>query len=540
MPKTFSLLTVDGQKKLYTNQQINDADKAKIFQANMGYIHENRLIKMIRLNKMINCEVTEENVRRSVNIYGKSINYLKGNSNARKGESIKFEGEPEILREFQKAQMLFMDIMQIGKQMSLVIVATPLEMKFVTHIKSKSEVDLGNAVINQISQIESKGFRVERILWDSEAAVRSEGLNARIRSKVKTLETLEPGRHVARLERKIQSIKKMFRSIKAGTIFNWDSNTDNLCIQYCVQRWHHMSVDNGPSDTSPWEGMTGKRPDAKYDYRRQFGQYVQYLENDTTNNTSDPRTHGALALFPAGSNIWYYRRLSDGKVRRRGRAIEMPISAEIISYINDRAESNRGPLMPRFSLGNLIDVNDQRDDDIYDNEPVLLNQTMIEPTAANELAYHDDMKMYIYVEEEEENEDVDKTNLVNDYTAETEEIVLPLHIAGESYIKNKKEDRDQQAKIHVVAIHRKGSRVREARPKLRYLYANMTVKEAVEDQGDSAIKEIIREMTSIHIDRKGFEAVFEKNITGEQRIRVITSKMFLKNKYFADGKYEKK
>ena len=69
-----------------------------------------------------------------------------------------------------------------------------------------------------------------------------------------------------------------------------------------------MSVDNSPSYTSPWERMTGKRPDAKYDYRRQFGQYVQYLENDTTNNTSDSRTHGALALFPAGSNMWYYRR----------------------------------------------------------------------------------------------------------------------------------------------------------------------------------------------------------------------------------------
>ena len=129
--------------------------------------------------------------------------------------------------------------------------------------------------------------------------------------------------------------------------------------------------------------------------------------------------------------------------------------------------------------------------------------------------------------------------LVNDCTAETEEIVLPLHIAVESDIKNKKENRDQQAKIHVLAIHRKGSRVRKARPKLRYLCANMTVKDAVEDQGDSAIKEIIIEMTSTYINRKEFEAVFEKNMTDEQRKRVNTSKMFLKNKYFADGKYEK-
>ena len=164
----------------------------------MGYIYENRLIKMIRLSKIINCEVTEDDVKRSVIIYGKSIDYLKGNSNARQGEPIKFEGEPEILREIQKGQMLSMDIMQIDKQISLVVVSTPLEMTFVTHIKSKSEVDLGNAMINQISQIENKGFRVERILWDSEAAVKSEGLIARIRSKVKTLETLEPERHVAR------------------------------------------------------------------------------------------------------------------------------------------------------------------------------------------------------------------------------------------------------------------------------------------------------------------------------------------------------
>ena len=54
-----------------------------------------------------------------------------------------------------------------------------------------------------------------------------EGLNARIKSNVSALETLESGRHVARVERKIQSIKKMFRSIKTETIFNWDSHMDN-------------------------------------------------------------------------------------------------------------------------------------------------------------------------------------------------------------------------------------------------------------------------------------------------------------------------
>ena len=36
--------------------------------------------------------------------------------------------------------------------------------------------------------------------------------------------------------------------------------------------------------------------------------------------------------------------------------------------------------MPQFSLGNVIDANDQRDDDIYDNKPVFMNQAMMSQT----------------------------------------------------------------------------------------------------------------------------------------------------------------
>ena len=38
-------------------------------------------------------------------MYGRSIDYLKGNSNAKKGEPMKFETEPEMFREIQKRQL---------------------------------------------------------------------------------------------------------------------------------------------------------------------------------------------------------------------------------------------------------------------------------------------------------------------------------------------------------------------------------------------------------------------------------------------------
>ena len=511
----------------------------------MGFINENRLIKMIRLNKIINCEITEEDVRRSVNIYGKSIDYLKGNSNARKGSPIKFEPSTVIPREIQRAQMLSMDIMQIGKQLSLVTVCTPLEMTFIVKLKSKSEIDLGNAIINQIRQIENKGFRVETIVWDSEAAVRGESLSARIRSEVHTLETLEPGRHVARVERKIQSIKKMFRSIKTGTVFDWDTHMDTWCIQFCVQRINHMAIENGPSETSPWERMTGKRPDATYDYRHQYAQYVQYIENDTTSSTTDPRTHGALALFPAGSNMWYYRRLSDGKVIRRGRAIEMPISVEIISYINDRAKYNKGPAMPLFALGDALDIDDMRGiENIEENDMAipLPNQEVFQPNEHNDAGYHEDIAIDMNMDKGENNGDIyDQGIQFND-----EEEAIPLNSGLESAVnggeQNGNDNNNTEMWSRVNSVVKQGgySWVRKCkRPKMKYIQANMTVKEAVADQGDIAIKEIIREMTSIHLERRGFTPVHEKDLTMKRANRIITSKMFLKNKYNASGQFEK-
>ena len=52
----------------------------------MGYRNENEMIKMIRLKQINNCDVTETDIRDSVDIYGRSIVYLKGNRNGKKGD----------------------------------------------------------------------------------------------------------------------------------------------------------------------------------------------------------------------------------------------------------------------------------------------------------------------------------------------------------------------------------------------------------------------------------------------------------------------
>ena len=263
----FSIVTVEGQKKLYTHSQVKGADRARKLQANMGYINEHKIIEMIRSNQINNCNVTEADVRNSLNIYRKSIDYLKGNSNGKKSEAVKFEGIKNIPYNVPRLQMLSMDIMTIGKQLLLVTVANPLEMTFLRKLNGKSEIELGDAIINEVDKIERKGFTVDKIVWDSESAVRSANLSSRIQGRVNELEILEPGRHVARVERKRQNIKKMFRAIRTGSVYDWDTVMDYMCVQYCVNRINHIPVQNSTGDQSPWSKFTGTRADMSFQTR---------------------------------------------------------------------------------------------------------------------------------------------------------------------------------------------------------------------------------------------------------------------------------
>ena len=75
---------------------------------------------------------------------------------------------------------------------------------------------------------------VEKLIWDSESSIRGEGLTSRIKGRVNNFEIFEPGRHVARVEIKIQRIKKMFRAVKTSSVNEWDSNMDSACVNYCI------------------------------------------------------------------------------------------------------------------------------------------------------------------------------------------------------------------------------------------------------------------------------------------------------------------
>ena len=67
---------------------------------------------------------------------------------------------------------------------------------------------------------------------------------------------------------------------------------------------------------------------------------------------------------------------------------------------------------------------------------------------------------------------------------------------------------------------------------------NLTIRQAIDKLGDDAVDSIVKEIQQLD-DRRSFEGVKTEDLTFEERRRIISSSMFLKDKYTADGKFEK-
>ena len=117
-------------------------------------------------------------------------------------------------------------------------VTTPFQITIIKRFISKNGKDLGEAIINQINWFDRKRFRVENIIGDCESSVKGEELTNRIKGRVYSFEIFKPGRQVARVERKIKRIKKIFRAVKTGSVHEWDNNMDSACM--CIKLLHTL------------------------------------------------------------------------------------------------------------------------------------------------------------------------------------------------------------------------------------------------------------------------------------------------------------
>lgn len=291
------------------------------------------------------------------------------------------------------------------------------------------------------------------------------------------------------------------------------------------------------NETPPRELLTGRKLDYKRDLRVGFGDYVQAYDPAVVKNSFQPRTHGCIVLSPLNNTqgTMYMLSLRSGKVVKRDQYKVLPIPDEVIIYMNEMALRQRRrvegdvelrlgdtvindqpqerELVADLPEGQLPPVIDAGEAPLLDRDPIEFAQEHA-GIAAEAAAEHDVAGVPVEV----------PADGAADENADAEQAV-------EVELNN--EDDVQPEGAEVAAVEPAGQ------PAEVY---NITVKSALERYGDKAEQSIMKELMQME-EKRVWTPVKRKDlrrlIKSLKGARIITSKMFLREKFLSSGEFEK-
>jgi hypothetical protein len=585
--------TVKGQMSKYNKREVKSAELAREIGRKMGFSAPSQLIKMINNGKFINNKLVSQDVLRAVDIWGVDLGTLKGKTPSHKSE---LATELDILVKTQSEdQIMHTDIMYVNGTPYFISVFTPLEYVMVDRITKRDEWGLWKIINGQINHVKRYKFDVPMIRIDGEGALSTDWFSSKLNEKGTTVDPTGAGELEAVAERKIQDVKKIFRAEVNTMPYSVGEVQQHWLVKYCASRINIRPTRNSVDYVSPREKLHARKIDVNKDLKHGFGDYVQ-VHNAVVNNTMEPRTSGALALMPSGNleGSWYYFKLSNGEIVKRNRATVLPIPDNVIDYINARAVIKGKPLnrpkdfFERGRMRTVVEIDEDAEDpmdeeinirlpreivihnDVHDNE----NEDDLDNDVQNhnDNEYATDIDAHNDLLEEEINDMIDEppkqdnAELIYDIfgSDSDEEIVdhvieeeIPDHVIEEEIpdpLPLRRSERNHQlgrwdrsvvgltniSLTRAISNERKSNNYDDVRHQFmkRSFGLNMTVNQGIEKLGYQAILSVVTEVSQM-VDKDVWSGVNMSDLTAEQTKRIITSNMFLKDKYRADGIFEK-
>ena len=560
--------TVVDRMKLYSKREIRDAVKARELQRQLGFMRGGELEKMISNGKLRNCEVSKKDVRRAESIFGQDIAEIKGKATSKKGEAVK-EDDTDTVSKQLRNQTAHADLFFVNGRPFLITVFEGTEYSMVLRLPSKTIADVLSGIRRHVAEIRKQGFEVVLMRIDGESAVGSEEIKIAIAEMKIDIDIMAAGEAVPVVERKIRVIKERVRAAINSLPFELCDKVEDYLVLWAVSRVNLAVTSNSTTYESPREKVYGRRVDVSKDCKHGFGDYVQII-NNTVNNSMSERSRGAIALMPTGNldGSWWYFCLDTCKPVRRRTARALPMPQEVIDRLNELAKHRkRKTKMPKFRY-----EWSGEDDDIDDYEE--LNEEELDDSQHNndrqeellrEPAIGGDIDMGIDSDEdgpdltvtenfvaEEDEDDVSPVEQVFEDINNMEQIVNSVEDVVDPPRYNDMRLRSNRAKpgrwsnvalsnvIMYYDLLKPSRRVNRKRLVFKSkLSKNMSVDRAIEKVGDDAIDAVVKEMIMIIDEKQAFESINIDQLTEKERKQIIPSKLFLKEKFLADGTFEK-
>jgi len=548
--------TVQNNILKYTKSEVNDAEKARELIRKLGYPSIPVAIRMISSGAILNCPITVKDIIRAQDIWGEDPAQLKGKTTMHKTPKVVLDQIIPVVRERQEGHfdLMFVDGVPYG-----VMVLVPIHMTFVSKLKSKNSEELYKCITKHIGNIRGKGFVIDTIRSDPEPALTAS--QEAFGHLGITLEIAGQQQAVPVVERMIRQIKERARGIANTLPFRAPKVLIPHLIQFCVGRINMVPTRNGIDNTTPLEKYSGYKIDYTRTLRASFGEYVQASRN-VADNTLAPRTDGGIALYDTGNRegTWYIYNLNTDRVIRRNTFKVLPMPQIVIDHLNnlDNEQHERRELLGIESgdedgyveedevnsmeqyINDIADryimsgggIRREDDDaDVYDTESITTigeqcetvqetDNKEEEPIDHSDVPHEDDSESEAETETDDEELETWDVELPPDLTEEEAKPAADIQQTTGRY--------DLRTKRAVAGRYSK-----------REYGLHLTVSEAKRTLGESANEAIRAELQQM-LNRQVWTPVSETELLRErEKPKVISSSMFIKEKYKADGTFEK-
>lgn len=490
---TLMMSSVEENKSKYTAREVKQAEVAHELYIKLARPALNDFIRIVREGRIMNCPITVSDIRRWIDIFGVDLGTLKGRTTRNKAPIVKLETTTVDVTNLTPV-VLAADLMSIEGVTFFIGISRKLNLITVQNLKTKGTKEITSILRSLSSVYRQRGYRIDTVMSDGEGGIKKAqipigdlGIKFNVASK---------GEHVPEIERTIRQVKERVRGFMTTIPYKLDELLIVHLVYYCVAAIN--SIPRADESESPREMFTGVKIDYQRDCKVGFGQYVQVHEDNEITNTMKARTEGAIALGPSGNIQGSYRflMLSTWKVVQRRTWTEVPISQEVIKYINDKIDTAKKDQEAIERIEDLMLARQKKVDAIQKNQ----QQVSVESPAESEEESSDDEDTQPEVREEEPED------------AET------------AFVVDGEKDNKWKLLLRQLDVLEDAARIDRA-----IALTTMSVRVGIKKHGQAALRSLFEELKQLH-DKGVFEIMDQDNLTEEQIKSILRTLMFMKEK----------
>ena len=527
-----------------------------------------------------NLTIAGADMRRAKTIWKLTEASMKGKTNRQKQLVV----TPDLsVRVTQIQQTLSVDIMFVYRMPILLGLLTPLALVQVYDLQDDRGTDsVGAGLKKFLSVARGRGFDTKCIRTDGEGSIAALTVDLE-RDHGLVVEPTGSGTHVEEMERMCQTLKKRIRCHFHDLPFVMCKILLKKNAVFCARGINMVASRTSADKVPPLEQFTGRKIDARVDLRIAYGDYVQAINPSKDNQVENANTHGCIAVRQTGSltgsvQMW---RISTRSFVIRDQFTILPMPDEVIKMLDAMAEKDgitrSTNLFEKPNPGDSATrddddrppqlIHDDESDDEEDgtvNEPTMkaippdkrsegVSDVDIEDVDEDDEDYLKDDEPDVPVESDlranEERTNVTVPEQQDDWVRRSVRIARQIGLVIETgavkstacqnprMVETLSKRLTEQDRDSARRAIRRELEFRKRYHDTEYAF-KMSVKAAMRDRPKDALPVIESELQQMH-DKSVWHGVHLRNLTKQQRRAIIRSSMFLKDKYFASGVFEK-